>query len=145
MREETVHLLAGKKKLKDEYKDPGMLSKVNKANMAGMMEAINEYIRSCCGIVRAPLAYFVSKTIIVQNYGHQPMCATTDDKKIAKMFHLPPGNKKLHGEKSAQSVKEQMTEHKIDNTGVYDILDQICKDTYLYLYTKQNKFKREDG
>ena len=31
-------------RLKD-YKNPDMLPKVNKANMAGMMEAIREYLR----------------------------------------------------------------------------------------------------
>ena len=34
-----------KKRLKDEYKDPDMLPKVNKADMAGTMESIKEYFR----------------------------------------------------------------------------------------------------
>ena len=39
---ETVHFLADQKKLKDEYKDPDVLSKINKSDMAGMMESIKE-------------------------------------------------------------------------------------------------------
>ena len=34
VQEDTVHLLAGQKRLKDDYKDPDMLPKVNKADMA---------------------------------------------------------------------------------------------------------------
>ena len=32
--ENTVHLMAGQKKLEDEYKDPNMLPKINKSDMA---------------------------------------------------------------------------------------------------------------
>ena len=42
MSEDKVHLLAGQKRLKDEYKDPDVLPKVDKTNMAGMMETIKE-------------------------------------------------------------------------------------------------------
>ena len=52
--------LAGHKWLKDEYKDPDVLPKVNKANMAGIMEAINEYLRSCHSIMRVHLAYIIT-------------------------------------------------------------------------------------
>ena len=45
--EDTVHLLAGQKKINREYKDPDVLPKVNKSDMAGTMEAIKEYLRSC--------------------------------------------------------------------------------------------------
>ena len=34
-------------------------------------------------------------------------------------------------------------EYMIDNRTVYDILDQICKDTDLYPYDKQHKSKRD--
>ena len=57
MHEDTVHLLVGQKKLEDEYKDPDELPKISKSDMAGMMEANKEYLRSHHGIVRAPLAY----------------------------------------------------------------------------------------
>ena len=40
--EDKVHLIEGQKKLKDEYKDPDMLFKINKSDMARMMEAIEE-------------------------------------------------------------------------------------------------------
>ena len=43
------------KRLEDEYKDPDVLSKVNKADMAGMMESIKEYLRSHHGVMRASL------------------------------------------------------------------------------------------
>ena len=42
--EDTVHLLAGQKRLKDKNKDQDVLPKVNKANMAGTMESIEEYL-----------------------------------------------------------------------------------------------------
>ena len=67
--EDTVCLLAGQKRLKDEYKDPYMLPKINKADMAGMMESIKHYFRSYCGVMRVPLAYVIRKTISVQIYG----------------------------------------------------------------------------
>ena len=60
-----MHLLVGQKRLEDEYKDLDVLPKVNKADIAGMMESIKEYLKSCCGVVRAPLAYIIRKTIIV--------------------------------------------------------------------------------
>ena len=63
--EGTVHLLAGQKRLKDEYKDPDVLPTVNKADMARTMQSIDEYLRSHHGVIRAPLAYVTRKTIIV--------------------------------------------------------------------------------
>ena len=42
---DTLHLIAGQKKLKDEYKEPHMLPKIYKSDMAGTMEAIKKYIR----------------------------------------------------------------------------------------------------
>ena len=44
--EDTVPLLAGQKKVEDEYKDTYVLPKINKSEMAGMMEAIEEHFRS---------------------------------------------------------------------------------------------------
>ena len=67
--EDAVHLLAGQKRLKDEYKDTDVLPKVNKVDMAGMMESIKEYFRSCYGVIRVPLTYIITKTITVQTYG----------------------------------------------------------------------------
>ena len=74
--EDTVHLLAGQKRLKNEYKDPDMLFKVNKAHKAGMIESIEEYLRSHHGVVRAPLAYVISKSITVQTCHDYPKYAT---------------------------------------------------------------------
>ena len=66
-----------------------MLPKINKSDMAGTMEAIEEYLRLCCGVVRAPLAYVIRKTIAVQTYGDYPMYVTLDDEMISRMLHLP--------------------------------------------------------
>ena len=54
--DDTVHLLAGSKRLEDRYKDPDMLPKVNKTDVAGTMDAIKEHLRSCCGVIRVPHA-----------------------------------------------------------------------------------------
>ena len=102
--ENTVHLMAGQKKLEDEYKDSNVLLKINKSDMAGTMEAIKEYLRSCCGVIWAPLAYIIRKTIIVHTYGMYPMYATPDDKMITRMLHLPPEKNKLLCEKEAQTA-----------------------------------------
>ena len=58
------------------------------------------------------------------------------------MLQLLPNKNKLHNEQSAQSVTEHTAEYKIDNRSVYNILDQICKDTDMYAYVKQHKSKR---
>ena len=67
MHENTVHLLASQKRLKDKYKDPDMLFMINKADIAGMMETTEEYLRSYCGVVRVPLAYIIRKMIILRH------------------------------------------------------------------------------
>ena len=126
--EGTACLMAGQKKLKNEYKDPDVLTKVNKSDMARMMEDIKEYLTSCCGDVQATLVYVIRKTITVQTYGNYPTYATPDDEMITRMLHLPPEKNKLHVI-NVQTVGACMPEYKIDNKTVYDILDQICKDT----------------
>ena len=90
-----IYVLAGQKKLKDEYKIPNVLHKNNKSDMAGMMEAIKEYLRFCCGVVRAPPAYIIKKNVVVKT-GDYPKYATPNDKMVARMLHLPPGKNKLH-------------------------------------------------
>ena len=40
VQEDIVHLLAGQKRLKDDYKDPDVLPEINKSDMAGKIEAI---------------------------------------------------------------------------------------------------------
>ena len=85
-----MHLLADQKRLKDEYKDSEVLPKVNTANMAGTIKVIEEYLRSCCGIIILPLAYVMRKTIIVQTYGDYPKYMTPCDEMINGMLHLPP-------------------------------------------------------
>ena len=59
------------------------------------------------------------------------------------MLHFLPYNNKLHKEQSAQSVMEYTAEYEIDDRSVYDILDQIYKETDLYPCIKQYKFKRD--
>ena len=66
-----------------------------------MMEAIEEYIRLCHGVVRAPFAYVIRKTIIVETYGDYPAYATPDNEMIARMLHLLPDKKKLLLEKDS--------------------------------------------
>ena len=106
----TVHLLAGQKKLEDEYKDSDVLPKMNKSDMAGTMEFIKEYLRSHCGVIKAPLAYVIRKTIIVQTMGDYPMFATPDDKMIARMLHLPPDKNKLLLEQDVHRIQVHMAE-----------------------------------
>ena len=96
----------------------------------------------CC-VVTAPLAYVTRKTLIVQTYGDYLMYATHDNEMIARMLHLPSDKNKVHNKQSAQSVTQHAAEYKIDNRSVYDILDQICKDTNLYPYVKQHKSKSD--
>ena len=142
MHEDTVHLLAGQKRLEGEYKDMDMLPKINKSDMARMMEATEEYLRSCQGVMRAPLAYIIRKTILVQTYDEYPKYATPDDEMIARMLHLPPDKNKLLQEQDSQTAKACTAEYKIDNRSVNYILDQNCKDTDLYPHNKQHKSKR---
>ena len=117
-----------------------MLPKVNKADMRVTMESIKEYLRSCNDFMRAPLAYIFRKTIIVKTYGDYTNFLISDDSMITRMLHLTPDDK-LHDEQSAQSIKEHTAEYAIDNRIVYDILDQICKDTDLHLSVKQHESK----
>ena len=104
-------------------KDPDVLLKVNKADLAGMIESIKEYLRSQCGVVRVPLAFIIRKTITVQIYGDDLRYVAPDDKMTTRMLHLPPDKNRLHDEQSALSVKEHIAEYKIDNRSVYDIMD----------------------
>ena len=60
-----VEGVVDQKKPDDEHKDPGVWSKANKADMVGTMKAIEEYLRSCHGAMRAPFAYIIRKTIVV--------------------------------------------------------------------------------
>ena len=138
--EDTVHLLAEQKRLKDEYKDPDLLSKVNKADIARTIVSIKEYFRSYVCVVRVPLASIIKKTKTVQTYGDYPKYAAPDDKMITRMSHLP--QERLKNEQSAQSVNEHMAKCQIENISVYSILDQLCKETDLYPYVKQHKSKR---
>ena len=99
--EDTVCLMMGQKKLKDEYKDPNMLPKINKSDVAVMMEAIKEQLRSCHSVTRAPSVYITRKTVKVQTYGDHPLYATSGNEMIARMLHLPADENKVHNEQSA--------------------------------------------
>ena len=73
-----------------------MLPKINKYDMAGMIESIKEYLRACHGVVKAPLAYIIRMTITVLINGDYPTYVTPDNKMIARMLHLPLNkNKRL--------------------------------------------------
>ena len=116
--EDRVHLQAGQKRVKDEQKDADVLPKFNKDDMSGMMEAINEYQRLHCGLVRAPLANIIKTTIIFQTYDNYPKYATPEDDMITQMLHLPQNKNRLHNEQSAQSVMECLAKYEIDNRNV---------------------------
>ena len=72
-------------------------------------------------------------------YGDYTMYATLDDEMIVMMLHLTSDKNKVHNKQSALPVTKHTTEYEIHNRTVYDILDQICKDTDLYPYVKQHK------
>ena len=91
-----------------------------------MMEAIKDYLRSCCGVLRMPLAYVVRKTVLVEIHADYPKYVTFDNERVTRMLHLPLDKNKLHNKKSVESVKAHMAEYEIDNRSVYNILDQIC-------------------
>ena len=137
--QDTVCLLAGQKRLEDEYNNLGMLPKANKINVAETIESIKEYFRSHYGVIRAPHAYIIRKSITGQVFGDYPKYITHDNDIISRMLHLPLDKNQLHNEQSAQSVRECIAEYKIDNGSVYNIMDQIFKDTDLYLYDKKYK------
>ena len=128
----------------DKYKDPDVLSKVNKSDMAGMMETIQKYLRLCCGVVRALLKYVTRETIIGQIYGDYSKYATLDNKMIAMALHLSLDKNKLNNKKVLSQSRNIWPEYEIKNRSVYEILDKICKDTNLYPYVKQNKFKWDE-
>ena len=56
---ETVCKLAGQMELDVVYKDPYVLPKKDKNNMVGMIEAIKEYLRLHCYVMRAPISYLI--------------------------------------------------------------------------------------
>ena len=66
-----------------------MLPEISKADMAGMIKVIEEYLSLCHGIIRASLAYITRKTMIVKTYGDYPKYTTLDDEMIARMLPLP--------------------------------------------------------
>ena len=68
VQEDTFCLLPDKKRLEHNYKDLDILPKVNKAALIGTIEAIEEYLRLHHGAMRAPFAYIIGKTIVVQTY-----------------------------------------------------------------------------
>ena len=51
------------------------------------MEANIEYLRSCHGIMTAPLAYMIRKTITVQIYVNYPKYASCDNEMIIRILH----------------------------------------------------------
>ena len=104
MNEDTMCLMASQKKLKDKYKDPGVLEKINKSDMAGTMETIKGYLKSCHGVIRSPLANVMRKTKTAKVYGDCPVYATPDNEIITRMLHLPPEKNKLLSEKDAQAA-----------------------------------------
>ena len=60
--EDRVHLLERQKRLEDKYKDPDVLPNFHKTKMKITMKAIEEYLRSYHGVVRAPLHILSERT-----------------------------------------------------------------------------------
>ena len=56
-----------------------MLPVINKVNIVGIEEVIEEYLGSCFGVKKAPLAYIIRKDIIMKTYEGNPQYATADD------------------------------------------------------------------
>ena len=138
-----MYLQTGSKKLNDKYKYLDVLPKVNNADMVETLESIEENHRSCCGVIRTSLAYIIWKNILVQIFDDYPKYMTPDDEMIARMLQLLPDKNILQNKQSAQSVIEHTAEYEIDNRSVYNILDQICKDTDLYPHFNQHKSNRD--
>ena len=65
VQKDTGHLLAEQNRLEDNYKDLDMITKVNKADMASMVDVIKEYLRLHHGVMRTHLAQVIRKTIVV--------------------------------------------------------------------------------
>ena len=112
-----------------------MLPKVNKADMIGAMEAIKESLRSHHDAMRAPLAYIIRKTKVVQTHDDYPRYVTHND--------LLLDRNKLLLEQNSSCIKKPTAEYEMDNRTVYHTLNQICKDTDLYTCIKQHKSKRD--
>ena len=62
---------------------------------------------------------------------------------IARMLNLPLNKNKLLLDKNVHKVQDHTAEYIINNKMVYDVLNQICKDAYLYPNVKQHKSKRD--
>ena len=95
MQEVTIHQLAGQKRLEDIYKDLDMLPKDNKAEMTGMINAVEENLRLHHGVVRAPFVYVIRKMMIAQTYSEYLRYVTLDDEMISRMSHLFPNKNRL--------------------------------------------------
>ena len=102
--ENTVHLLAGQKRLEDDYLDPDVLFKVSSAYMAETMKAIKEFLRSLHHLIGDLLAYITKKFLKVHTYDDYPKYVTSDNEMIARILHLPPVKNK------ANSVKKCMAD-----------------------------------
>ena len=72
-----------------------ILPKVNKTGMAWMIVAIKEYFISCHDSIRAPLAYIIWKTTIVQTSDDFPRYATHFNRMITRMLHSSLDKNKL--------------------------------------------------
>ena len=112
VQEETVSKFRSQMKLVDEQKDPDLLPKVNKTNMAGMIEAIKTYLSSCYGVKRMPLTYIIRKTIVIQTDITYLQCT------ITMMLHLPMEQNKLCSEEAASSRKQHKVAYRINNRAI---------------------------
>ena len=80
-----MHPVAGQRRHKDYYKQQDVLPKINKSDMAGMMEDIEKDLASCHCVMKEPLSYVMRKNIIVETNSDYPKYAMPDDKMITRM------------------------------------------------------------
>ena len=74
----------------------------------------------------------------MQTHGDYPMYETPDNERIT----LPSEKKKSSNMINTKIAQAHTGEYEIDNRTICDVLDQICKDTDLYSYLKQQQSKR---
>ena len=91
MWEDTVSLISGQNRLKDDYKDTDMSPKVNKADIARHQRE-PQIMSWCC---KSTSSINHCKPIKVQTYDDYSKCADPDDKMITSMLHLHPDKNKL--------------------------------------------------
>ena len=109
--------------------------------MAGMMEAIREYLRSHCDVQKALLAYIIRKKVIIHIFAIARY-APLDTKMIMRIVHLSMELNLHQIEEGANKMTICTTSCNIENRSVSEILDSTRKDTDSYPCIKPCRSKR---